>query len=272
MNNMATTTALETHGVCFGYDDRLLLKDISFAIGAGELVALIGPNGGGKTTLLKTLLGLLPPHTGSVALFGQSLANLKPITRAQTIAYVSQQPALSFPLTVRELVYLGRYPYGGRGKESPVDSRAVDAALERTAAAHLHGRRFNTLSGGEKQKVLIARALAQQARVILLDEPTLHLDLHFQLEILTGLRRLCIAEGITVVTVLHDINLAAQFADKALLLKNGVLHSFGAVSEVINVASIKELLDVEMTILTGNDQRTRYWVPIVRQVDALKRD
>lgn len=269
---MATTTALETHGVCFGYDDRLLLKDISFAIGAGELVALIGPNGGGKTTLLKTLLGILPPRSGSVNLCGQSLASLKPLTRARTIAYVSQQPALSFPLTVRELVYLGRYPYGGRGKESQADSRAVDTALERTAAAHLRERRFSTLSGGEKQKVLIARALAQQARVLLLDEPTLHLDLHFQLEILTGLRRLCMAEGITVVTVLHDINLAAQFADKALLLKNGVLHSFGAVSEVINVASLKELLGVDMMILKGNDQRTRYFAPIASQIGALKRD
>ena len=258
---METTIALEAHNVSFGYHDSLLLKDISFSIAAGERVALIGPNGCGKTTLLKTLLGLLSLNSGSVMLFGQPLPALEPKARAKTIAYVSQQPALSFPLTVEELVYLGRYPHGGRGHESSTDAQAVADALKRTSAEHLSTRPFNTLSGGEKQKVLIARALAQSARVLLLDEPTLHLDLYYQLEILSALRRLCIDEGVTVITVLHDLNLVSQFADKALLLKGGVLHGFGSVSEVVTAASIKEILDVDMTVLIGNDERTRYFVP-----------
>jgi iron complex transport system ATP-binding protein len=258
---MESTIAIEAHNVFFGYPNGLPLKDISFSIAAGELVALIGPNGCGKTTLLKTLLGLLPPHSGSVILFGQPLSALEPKARAKTIAYVSQQPAVSFPLTVEELVYLGRYPHGGRGNESSTDAHAVADALKRTSAEYLSARPFNTLSGGEKQKVLIARALAQSARVLLLDEPTLHLDLYYQLEILLGLRRLCIDEGVTVITVLHDINLVSQFADKALLLKAGVLRGFGSVSEVITAASIKEILDVDMTVLIGNDERTRYFVP-----------
>ena len=220
---METTSALEVHNLSFGFNDSLLLKEISFSIAAGELVALIGPNGCGKTTLLKTLLGLLPPNSGSVILFGQPLSTLEPKARAKTIAYVSQQPASSFPLTVRELVALGRYPHGGRGRESEADTLAITHALERTAAIELRDRQFNTLSGGEKQKVLIARALAQQARVLLLDEPTLHLDLNFQLQILSALKRLCIDEGITIITVLHDVNLVSLFADKALLLGGGVL-------------------------------------------------
>jgi len=258
---MESTNALEVHNISFGYNGALLLKDISFAIAAGKLVALIGPNGSGKTTLLKILLGLLSPNSGGVMLHGQSLSSYQPKARAKTIAYVSQQPALSFPLTVRELVALGRYPHGGRGRESTSDTLAIDNALERSAANDLSDRQFNTLSGGEKQKVLIARALAQSARVLLLDEPTLHLDLNFQLQVLSALRRLCADEGITAITVLHDVNLVSLFADQALLLSGGALRGFGPVSEVINEASINELLDVDMAVIAGNDSRTRYFVP-----------
>ena len=116
---MAATSALEVHAISFGYNGGTLLKEISFTATAGELIALIGPNGSGKTTLLKIMLGLLPPSSGEVALLSQPLATYQPKARARTIAYVSQQPALSFPLTVRELVALGRFPHGGRGRESP---------------------------------------------------------------------------------------------------------------------------------------------------------
>ena len=258
---MPSTRALEVRNVSFGYNDGLLLKELSFSVAAGELVALIGPNGSGKTTLLKILLGLLPPNSGTVTLHGRPLATFQPKVRAQTIAYVSQQGALNFPLTVRELVSLGRYPHGGRGGESAADTLAITLALGRTAANDLSERQFDTLSGGEKQKVLIARALAQSARVLLLDEPTLHLDLYFQLQILAALKRLCVEEKITVISVLHDVNLVSLFADQALLLSGGVLRGVGPVSEVINEASIKELLGVDMKAISGNDSQPRYFVP-----------
>ena len=261
INQPLANYAMDARALSFSYDSSIVLTDISFAIGAGELVALIGPNGSGKTTLLKILLGLLPPASGEVTLHGQPLSTFEPKARAKTIAYVSQQPALSFPLTVRELVVLGRYPHGGRGKESAADTLAVAKALEHTAAGHLGNRQFNTLSGGEKQKVLIARALAQSARIILLDEPTLHLDLYFQLQILSGLKQLCVAERMTVIAVLHDVNLISLFADQALLLSGGELRGFGPVADVINEQSIKGLLDVDMTAITANDARTRYFVP-----------
>jgi iron complex transport system ATP-binding protein len=162
---------------------------------------------------------------------------------------------------VRELVALGRYPHGGRGSESISDKLAVSDALERTAANDLSDRRFNSLSGGEKQKVLIARALAQSARIVLLDEPTLHLDLSFQLQILSALKQLCVEKQITVVAVLHDVNLVSLFADKALLLGDGAVRDFGPVAEVVNEASIKDLLGVDMTAITDNDSGTRYFMP-----------
>jgi len=258
---MTVTSALEVHSISFGYNGGLLLKDISFSVAAGELIALIGPNGSGKTTLLKIMLGLLTPHSGEIGLLGRPLMNYSPRTRAKTVAYVTQQPALSFPLTVRELVALGRYPHGARGGESPADNLAIEMALERTAAKSLCNRQFNSLSGGERQKILIARALAQSPQVLLLDEPTLHLDLNFQLQILSALKCLCVAERITVITVLHDVNLVSLFADKALLLSGGTVRGFGPVAEVINEASIKELLDVDMKQIRDNDSQPPYYVP-----------
>lgn len=148
VNAMSATSALEVHGISFGYNGGLLLKNISFSVAVGELIALVGPNGSGKTTLLKIMLGLLPPGSGEVKLLGQPLTTHPPRTRAKTIAYVSQQPALSFPLTVRELVALGRYPHGARGGESPADKLAIEIALERAAAKELGNRQFNSLSGG----------------------------------------------------------------------------------------------------------------------------
>lgn len=258
---MESTHALDVRGVSFGYDGGLLLKGISFAVAPGELVALIGPNGSGKTTLLKIMLGLLTPNAGTVMLRGQTLSTLEAKARAKIIAYVSQQPALSFPLTGRELVALGRYPHGMRASETAADTAAIAHALEKTAAADLSERPFNALSGGEKQKVLIARALAQSASILLLDEPTLHLDLNFQLQILAALKRLCVDDGITVVTVLHDINLVSLFADKALLLSGGELCGFGPVAEVLDENSIHDLLGVEMKALDGEPAGSRYFVP-----------
>jgi iron complex transport system ATP-binding protein len=258
---MASTSAIELRDISFGYNGGLLLNNLSFSVAAGELVALIGPNGSGKTTLLKILLGLIAPNSGTVTLHGQPLLSYQPKARAKTVAYVSQQPASNFPLTVRELVSLGRYPHGGRGGESISDKLAVSSALERAAANDLSERRFNTLSGGEKQKVLIARALAQSARIVLLDEPTLHLDLSYQLQILSALKRLCSEEQITVVVVLHDVNLVSLFADKALLLGDGAVRGFGPVAEVVNEASIKNLLGVDVTAITGSDSANRFFVP-----------
>jgi iron complex transport system ATP-binding protein len=260
-DTMTATSVLEIQNVSFAYDGGPLLKEISLTVAAGELVALIGPNGSGKTTLLKIMLGLLAPRSGAVRLYGQNLDSYPARDRAVNMAYVSQLPPLSFPLTVQELIALGRYPHGGRRRATPADHLAIADALDRTGIQHLAARRFHTLSGGEKQKALIARALAQSARILLLDEPTLHLDLSFQIQILSALKRLCAEQQITVLAVLHDINLVSLFADKVLLLGDGSVRDFGPVAEVVSEESIKKLLGVEMTAITGADSTRRYFVP-----------
>lgn len=258
---MIPKTALEARDLSFGYQNRLVLTNLSFSIGTGELVALIGPNGSGKTTLLKLLLGLLPPKSGQVSLHDLPLQSYPMRERAKTIAYVSQQPALTFPLTSFELVSLGRYPHASRFNFSNADFAAVETALQETDSKHLRDRRFNTLSGGEKQKILIARALAQSARVLLLDEPTLHLDLYYQLQILAALKQLCAQQRMTVISVLHDVNLVSLFADKALLLSGGTLRAFGPVAEVVNETNIRELLGVDMKAAVDAETGIRYFVP-----------
>jgi len=253
--------ALEACELSFGYEHQSVLTDVSFAIGAGELVALIGPNGSGKTTLLKLLLGLLPPKTGQVILHDRPLSMYPVKARAKQIAYVSQQPALTFPMTALELVSLGRYPHVSRFNYSRADVAVVEAALQETGSAHLKHRRLNSLSGGEKQKILIARALAQSTQVLLLDEPTLHLDLYYQLQILAALKNLCVRQRITVITVLHDVNLISLFADKALLLNAGKLCAFGPVHEVITEGRIKDLLGVNVTTIADAETGIHYFVP-----------
>jgi iron complex transport system ATP-binding protein len=258
---MEASKAIEAVDLCFGYDGAVTLKSVGFSACPGEMIALIGPNGSGKTTLLKLLLGLLQPSSGTIALFDSPLSAYPSRERAKLIAYVSQQPASSFPLTVFELVALGRYPYAPRFGLSDGDRLAVAEALELTASQHLSARPFASLSGGEQQKVLIARALAQSARILLLDEPTLHLDLYYQLQILGALKRLCLKQRVTVLTVLHDVNLALLFADKALLLSEGAQRAFGPIAEVVNEANIKEILGVEMKAAADAETGVRYFVP-----------
>lgn len=258
---MNSTVALEARELSFGYEHQAVLTDVSFAIGAGELVALIGPNGSGKTTLLKLLLGLLPPKTGQVILRDRPLFTYPVKERAKQVAYVSQQPALTFPMTAFELVSLGRYPHVSRFNYSRADVAVVETALRETDSVHLKHRRFNSLSGGEKQKILIARALAQSTQVLLLDEPTLHLDLYYQLQILTALKNLCARQRMTVITVLHDVNLVSLFADKALLLNAGKLCAFGPVHEVVTEAQIKDLLGVNVKTMSDPETGIDYFVP-----------
>ena len=258
---MEAPNAIQAANLSFGYDGGGVLDQLSFNVAAGEMIALLGANGSGKTTLLKLLLGLLAPSSGTIAIFNAPLSSYAPEERAKQIAYVSQQPASSFPLTVLELVTLGRYAHGTRFSLSAADRSAVEEALKRTDSEHFSTRGFATLSGGEQQKVLIARALAQSAKILLLDEPTLHLDLRYQLELLAALKTLCAQRRLTVVTVLHDINLVSMFADKALLLGAGRLRAFGPVREVVTEDNIREFLAVNTKTITDPESGVRYFVP-----------
>lgn len=252
---------LEVNNVSFAYDKRWVLKNVGFSLRQGEFMALIGPNGSGKTTLLKIILGTLAPKEGEVWLDGRPVLAYPPKERAKRMAYVSQQPFSAFPLTVEELVSLGRYPHAGRFGQGAGEAGAIEDALRLTDSFSLRERRFTTLSGGERQKVLISRALAQTLHLLLLDEPTVHLDIYFQLQILDTLKRLCTEEGSTVVAVLHDLNLVSLFADKVLLLKSGEDIAFGCVEEVMNEGSMRSAFGVEVSVARDAKSGAIYFIP-----------
>ncbi|MBI2210387.1 MAG: ABC transporter ATP-binding protein [Deltaproteobacteria bacterium] len=258
---MERNIVLQVNNVSFAYERALVLKNIAFSIRQGEFMALIGPNGSGKTTLLKIILGTLIAREGEIWLDGKPVLSYPPKERAKKMSYVSQQAVAGFPLTVEELVSLGRYPHEERFGRKPGEPQAVEDALRLTDSLPLKERKFTALSGGEKQKVLIARALAQTSYLLLLDEPTVHLDLYFQLQVLNSLKRLCAEGKSTVVAVMHDLNLISLFADKVLLLKSGEALAFGKVSEVLNEGSMEEAFGVKVAVTEDSQTGAVYYLP-----------
>ncbi len=230
---------IEAVNLKFAYGEKTVLDGVSFRLAAGSLCALIGPNGSGKTTLLKILSSVLKPARGRVLLDGRPLGSFAPRELARTLAVVSQGGDAGYLFTVEELVSMGRAPYLGRFQsETASDKEIVRQVLELTGCLYLKDRLVSRLSGGERQRVSIARALAQQPRVLLLDEPTSHLDIGYQREILDLLKQLNMAEGMTVVAVLHDLNLASYFAGTLFLLNKGKIEAAGPPSEVVTAEHI----------------------------------
>jgi iron complex transport system ATP-binding protein len=228
------------HGVGHRAVGDWVLKDLTFQIRSGEVLGIIGPNGSGKTSLLKLLARVLRPQEGIVRLFWQELAGLSQDSVARTVALVPQESPILFPFTITEMVLMGRFPHhrivrglSGFGWEGPEDIRLAEEAMQETDVAHLADRLISDVSGGERQRAIIARALTQQPRVLLLDEPTAFLDLHHQLDICRILRRLNEERGLTVVLVSHDLNLASQYCDRLLLLNEGTVYRMGPPADVI---------------------------------------
>jgi len=248
-NSLPHTTgqfAYDVEGIRFSYGEpstgsqSWILDGLSFSVGAGEIVGVIGPNGSGKTSLLKLLVKILRPQSGSVRLFGQELDRLPQSSVARLAALVPQDTFQIFPFTIAETVLMGRFPHRrqrgpviGGGWEGPDDIRAAQQAMEETDVLHVAHRLINEVSGGERQRAIIARALTQEPRVLLLDEPTAHLDLNHQLDICAILRRLKEQRGLSVILVSHDLNLASQYCDRLLLLKEGRILRIGTPTEVI---------------------------------------
>jgi iron complex transport system ATP-binding protein len=224
---------LEFEGVGFSFRDVPILREVSFAVSPGEFVALIGPNGAGKSTLVRLAAGFLRPQRGRIRLFGRPPQAWRQRELARLMALVPQGAFLPPTYTVWESVLLGRTPYlGFLGWASAQDNRIAREALQQVGGAHLAERLVGELSGGERQRVLLARALAQQPRLLLLDEPTTHLDIHHQVSVLALLSEVC-AGGVAVLAVLHDLNLASTFADRVVLLCDGRLLADGPPAEVL---------------------------------------
>ncbi|MEC4674909.1 MAG: ABC transporter ATP-binding protein [Nitrospirota bacterium] len=213
------------------------LRNLDCSIEAGTIVGVIGPNGSGKTSWLKLLMGLLRPEIGTIQLFGQDLRTLSPAKIAQKIALVPQETSQVFPFTLGELVLMGRFPFhqpfDGWGWDAAPDVQRATQAMQDMEIASLADRMMSDVSGGERQRAMIARALTQDPQVLLLDEPTAFLDLHHQLDIARKLRQLNQEHGLTVVMVSHDLNLASQCCDQLFLLHQGEVAKRGTPREVI---------------------------------------
>jgi ABC-type cobalamin/Fe3+-siderophores transport system ATPase subunit len=228
------------------------LENVSLEVRSGELLALAGPNGCGKTTLLRAASGILPPRSGRAVCAGEPrpMHQLPPEKRAQRIAVVPQMAGLPSGFTVAEAVMLGRISFHGWfGRESGADRKAVRAALAAVGLESIADLSIERLSGGTAQRVLIARALAQEASVLLMDEPTAHLDLHHQIETLDLLRRFARERGHAVVAAMHDLNLVARFADRVALLSGGRLLRCGTVREVLTAEILSPLFRHPMRII-----------------------
>ncbi|MBC7130112.1 ABC transporter ATP-binding protein, partial [Candidatus Bathyarchaeota archaeon] len=214
---------LVVHGVSFSYKSIHALKDVKFELNQEEILSLVGPNGSGKSTLLKCIDGILKPHCGAVYVDGKKTATMNAKEISQTMGYVPQNLSNGssvFPLTVFDVVLAGRKPYIG-WSISEKDVEIVAEILKLLGIEELATRHFNELSGGEQQKVVIARALAQQPQILLLDEPTSNLDIKHQLEVLDLIRNLSRSMKLSVVMAMHDLNLASRYSDKIVMMKKG---------------------------------------------------
>ena len=253
-------SCLQARGVTFSYahpgrsrpgaaEPPPQIRSVDIDIGEGEFVALLGPNGAGKTTLLRLLGGMLRPLTGSVTLFGRVLDSLGLAQKALWMAFVPQESRPTFDFSVLELVLLGRWPHLGLlGIEGKRDVEIARESLRFTGVVDLAGRPFGSLSAGEKQRVLLARALAQQARVVLLDEPTAFLDLGHQVRIYELLRRLCREFGTTLLVASHDLNLAGRYCGRLVLMHQGEVVRDGAPREVLTEELIRSTYGVEAQV------------------------
>jgi len=225
---------LQIDGVTLGYHKRTVLQDVTLEIESGEVLAVVGPNSVGKSTLIKGISGILPLYSGTVRSGGKDLSEISPAERARLVAVVPQAVNLPAAFTAFDVVLLGRTPYiGWLGREGEIDRRVAHEAMHRTSTLHLANRPVGELSGGEQQRVLIARALTQASAVLLLDEPTAHLDLKHQDEVLKLVRSLADNEGLTVMITLHDLNLVARHADRVALLSEGRVRKIGLPAEVL---------------------------------------
>ena len=240
---------LNCRNVSAGYGDRLILENVTFSVQEGEFVGLIGSNGTGKSTLIKCISGLLPLKSGEITICGKAHSRLKNRERARLVAVVPQSYHVEYDFTVEDIVMMGRNPYLGlRKKESQEDYEIVKNAMEMTNTEMFRGRLYNELSGGERQRVILARAIAQKPQIILLDEPTSALDVHHQIEVMELIAGLNEKEHMTVLAVLHDINMASRFCRRMIMLQDGKVAAEGTPQEIINRENMEKLYEMKLVI------------------------
>ena len=253
---------LTIHDIAIGYQGTTVLRNISIQVQCGEVLAVIGPNGVGKSSLLRALTGVAHTSNGKVTFQGRDLATMSAAERARTVAIVPQTPHLPPAFTVHDIVMMGRTPHlPWFGKEGARDENIVQLACEQTDVADFARRRVDELSGGQQQRVVIARALAQEPAVLCLDEATSHLDWKHQIATLRLIRQIAQSQSLAVIAAIHDLNLAGRFADRIAVLHRGSLHSIGRPQEILTPDLVAEVFQVEVTAQGDRDSQAIWLVP-----------
>ncbi len=237
---------LNIESLSYQYVDKPVLEDVSLDIAKGEIIGILGPNGCGKSTLLKNLNKNLSPKGGCVLLDGEDLEDMQKKDIARKIAVVPQTNEINFAFTVREIVAMGRIPFQGMlTGESDSDTKIIDDAISRTGLTELAGRHINTMSGGERQRVIIARAIAQTPQIILMDEPTLHLDISMQFDALNLVQKLSREDGLTVVIVSHDLPMVARYCDRIVMIHDHRIYAMGKPEDVLTAENMRVVFNID---------------------------
>ncbi len=256
-------STIDLKNISFKYEDQWILSDVSLTVPKGVFVAVIGPNGSGKSTLLKNICRMLLPQKGSIAINERDIKKYSHRELAREIAIVHQHVNANFGLTCEEAVMMGRYAYQSAWKwESSEDSRIAKECMEYCGIWEFRGKNMTELSGGEFQRLMIAKALAQQSGIVLMDEPVSSLDLKYQIEILRLCRRLIREKGITIIAPIHDINLAMQFSDLTIIMDKGRIVDYGETHETISHTNIENLYDIKIRRIMDEEDNVYYFPAI----------
>jgi iron complex transport system ATP-binding protein len=256
------STLIKIEHLVVGYHERTAVEDASLVVPSGTITALIGPNGAGKTSLIRAASGVIPIRSGKIQLSGKDLNELRPAERARLVAVVPQARQLPDAFTARELVSAGRTPWmNWLGQTSARDQEAIQIAMQRTETIELAERRVGELSGGEQQRLLLARALAQAAPLLLLDEPSAHLDLRYQVELHDLIRTLVTGLGLGVLVALHDVNLVARIADAVVLMVSGKVKASGCVEEVIRPEVLSQAYGIPLVSMKRRGGKSSFILP-----------
>jgi iron complex transport system ATP-binding protein len=257
-------SVIELDNLSFGYASADVLKSVTITFTASDFVALVGPNGAGKSTLLKIMSGLIRSYRGTVNFCGEDLSSVRPRDIAKRLAFVPQDTKMVFPFTAADIVLMGRLPHRRMTLfDSAGDLNSAREAMALTDTTHLSSKLFNELSGGERQRVVLASALAQNPEVLLLDEPTAFLDLKHQLQFYEILEHLNAQRGLTIISVTHDVNLAARYARRMIALSSGTIVADGTPEDVLTPQHLYEIFEITAAVLKRPDGRGNYIVPTV---------
>ena len=253
---------LKVNKLSVAYENKLILKDISFELRAGQITTIIGPNGAGKSTLIRALSGVLPIQNGNLLIKGQSSRELSFAEKARLIAVVPQAIQIPLSFSAWQTVLLGRTPYlNFFGRLSEADENSTRAAMQRTNTYEFKDRLISELSGGEQQRVLLARALNQSAPILLLDEPTAHLDLQYQISLLDQVETLAKKENLSVLIAMHDLNLVSRYADQVLILDKGRIQAQGSVAQVLKSDLLSHVYQIPLDVISLKEFSTPLVVP-----------